>query len=186
MSALSSDFTGCSILIYDAVDNNHICSTIVTHYEKNTMRIQIEIFPQTIEAGKVYRLLILSAPTPCEYQGRVFKDGSKKTFAMYQGREKENRGAARYKLKTPALIEKLIFEGQPHPLHTPLKVELINISKSGVRFRAQNNALSDGDQFQMRLTIGENEKLLIAEVINHMDKDTESSEYGCRFLMVSE
>ena len=186
MSALSNDYTGCSILIYDAVDNHHLCSTVVTDYDKNEMRIQIEVAPPTLETGKVCRLLILCTPTPCEYQGRVLSEGTQKTIAMYQGQEKESRGAVRYELNAPALIEKLICDGQAYPLHTPLKVKLINISKTGVRFRTPNYSLSSGDQFQMRMKIGVNEKLLIAEVTNHIDKDSTTSEYGCRFLMVSE
>jgi hypothetical protein len=105
---------------------------------------------------------------------------------MYQGQEKENRGAVRYALKSTAIIENLICDGKPYPLHTPVEVELVNISKSGVRFRAPPNALYNGDKFQMRMKISNNDKLLIAETVNYVNNESGTSDYGCRFLVASE
>jgi len=185
MSALTSDYTGCSVLIYDEA-GNHLGSTVVTDYNKNALRIEVQGAPSTLKVGSRCRLLILSSPSPCEYQGRVAREGAKKTIAMFYGQEKENRGAARFKVNFPAVIENLICDNRAYPLHTPLAIELVNISQSGVRFRAPYNALSDSDVFQMRMRINNSEKLLIANVVYHTDNGTETSEYGCRFLVGSD
>ena len=185
MAALSGNYTGCSVLIYDT-EGNHLTSTTVTDYDRMTLRIAVKETPPGLSVGDSCGLFILSSPAPCEYQGRVANDGMKKIIAMYNGQKKENRGAVRYNVNYPVLIEYYICDGRAYPLHTPLKAELINISKSGVRFSAPTNALSDGDRFQMRMKINDNEKLFIADVINHSDDDFESSKYGCRFLVASE
>ena len=182
MEVLGANHTGCAILINDN-DGNHLGSTVITGHERDTMRITVQHMPPTLHINSEYSLLILSAPAPCEYQGRLVSEGSKKMLAIYRGRVRENRGAARYKVSSPAIIENLIYDGKAYRLHTPLKIEVINISKSGVRFRAQSNALSEGDRFQMRMKISDSEKLLIAETVNHADKDNAPSEYGCQFLI---
>ena len=172
-------------MIYDEA-GNHLGSTIVTDYNKNALVIEVEEIPPVLGNGERCRLLILSSPSPCEYQGRVTKMGARKTIAMFFGQEKESRGAVRYMLSCPALIENLVYENHAYQLHTPLEIKLINISQSGVRFRAPVYALLDCDRFQMRLKISDNDKLLIADVKNHFDDDFGASEYGCYFLIGSE
>lgn len=182
MAASSGDYTGCSILIHDE-GGNHLCSTVVTSFDKSTLRIEVEETPKNLINGAFCRLLILSSPAPYEYHGRVIKEGTRIAIAMYKGQEKENRGAARYEVNLTARIEHLICDGRAYPLHTPLEVRVLNISKSGVRFRTPFYALSDGDRFNMRMKISDNEKLLIASVTNHSDHESKTSEYGCSFLI---
>jgi len=171
-------------MLYDTL-GKHLNNTSVVSYNKNTLRIEVQETPRSLSIGYRCRLLILANPAPCEYQGKIIKEGSKLIIAMHHGQEKENRGAARYKVNLPASIEHLICAGRAYPLHTPLSVELINISKSGVRFRAPFNSLSDGDRFQMRIRLSENDKILISDVTNHIDKEAKISEYGCHFLIGS-
>jgi len=185
MGALSSDFTGCSILIYDPGGKLH-GTTVVTSYDRVMLHVNVEELPPDLKIGSSYRLLILSSPTPCEYQGRVVKEGSRVYIAMFQGQEKESRESVRYKVNFRAVVENLITDGKAYPMHTPLEVELLNISKSGVRFLAPVNSFLNGQRFQMRMKIGGGDKLLIADVVNHVDKDTLLSEYGCQFLIGSE
>ena len=185
MTSLSSDFTGCPVLIYDN-DGERLGNTVITSYNRTSLRIEVKDTPQSLDAGCTCKLLILSSPSPCEFCGRVNKDGNKKIIAMYFGHEVENRGSTRYKVSFPGAIENLICDGKAYPLHTPLQVRLMNISQSGVRFRTPYYSLIDGDRFQMRIEINNSAKLLIADVVNHVDRDNDSSEYGCRFLIGSE
>ena len=182
MAVSSGDYTGCSVLIYDA-DGNHLGNTVVTDYDKGSLRIEVEETPEVLASGAGCKLLILMSPTPFEYQGRVSREGTKTIIAMYKGQEKESRGATRYKIELKALIEYLVCDGRAYPLHSPLEVEVVNISKSGVRFRTPFFAMSDGDRFQIRIKISGNEKQLIADVTNHIDVGSEASEYGCCFLI---
>ena len=185
MKELSSDYTGCPVLVYD-IEGNHLGSTIVTYYEKAALRIEIREIPSTLSPGAACRVLILASPSPCEYHGRVVKEGQKFQIAMYMGQVKENRGTVRYKIKITALIENLIYDGRAYPLFTRLKVNVLNISKSGVRLSAPKYSLMDGARFQMRMNISGNDKLLIADVVNRVDLAGDASEYGCRFLIGSE
>ena len=185
MTSLSADFTGCPVLIYDE-GGAQLGNTVIVSYIRSTLRIEVKDLPASLKAGRRCRLLILSSPSPCEFQGRIAKEGNIKEIAMYFGQEKESRGHARYKVSYTALIENLIYDGKAYPMHTPLEVSLMNISQSGMRFRTPPNAFTDGDRFQMRMLINNSAKLLIADIVNHIDRENDSSEYGCRFLYGNE
>jgi len=181
MKALDSDYTGCPIHIYDE-SGNHLCNTMVTYYNKKILRIEVED-PPDLEAGDECKLLILTAPKPCEYRGRIIRIGKRKPIVIYRGQELEKREESRFRVKMPASIEDFICNGNPYPLMLPLRVELINISKRGARFRAPFNTLSDGDRFLLRMRIGDKEKVLLTEIKNHLDNENGISEYGCRFIV---
>jgi len=59
---------------------------------------------------------------------------------------------------------------------------LLNISTTGVRFRAPYYSFQAGDKFKMHLTINNSRKELTAEVVNYIDNEPRSSDYGCRFI----
>ena len=182
MAALSGDYTGCTVLFYDT-SGYQLGSSIITQYDKRSLRVIVRDVPHTLDAGSECRLFILSSPVPCDYQGRILKEGARKVVAMYLGKEHENRGAERYKVNYPALVENLICDGRAYPLHAPLAIKLINISKSGIRFNAPGYSLTDGDRIQIRVKLNENDKLWIVEVVNHTDRDAKESDYGCRLLV---
>ena len=182
MSALRGDYTSCSVIIYDVV-GNHLGTTTATGYDKGSLRLRVREVPGILNLGDVCKLLILTAPSPCEFNGRIVRENLTEMIALFQGHEKEERGAVRYKVNYPALIENLVYDSKAFPLLEPLVVEMLNVSKSGVRFRAPINALSDNDRFQMRIKINENEKVLIADVVNHFDQESGMTDYGCRFLI---
>ena len=182
MAVLGGDYTGCSILIYDE-RGNHLGNTTVTLYDKRSLRAEVRDIPPSLKTGDKCGLLILSTPTPCEYQGRIIKDSRRSAIAMFLGKEHENRTCARYKVKCPAVIENFITENKSYPLLSPIEVEVINISKSGLRFTARSYTLVDGDKFQIRVVVSGNEKVLIVEAVNHLDKDDGITDYGCRFLI---
>jgi len=180
MSALESDFTDCTVFIYN---NNgvHLISTTITNHERASKQIQVSVMPEGLKVNDDCMLLILSTPTPCEYHGKVKKVGGNQYFAMFQGQEKESRTSKRYPVNTHAQIDALIVDDRPYSLQTPLEVVLINISTTGVRFRAPFYSLEKGDHFHMHFTISNNKKQLTAQVVNFTDNKTESSDYGCRF-----
>jgi len=184
MSALGSDFTDYTVFIYDA-NGNHLINTIVTSHDRAAQQLQVSMMPEELKINDDCRLLILSSPIPCEYKGKVKKIGGSQFIAMFLGQEKESRGSARYPVSTPALIDTLIVNEQPYPLQTPIKVILLNISTNGVRFRAPYYSFQDGDIFQMHLVISNSQRKLTAIVVNHIDNEPTSSDYGCRFLEIA-
>jgi len=181
MAALSENYDTYNVLIYDS-NGEHLTNTVVTDHDKDEQQIQVNHLPKELKVNDTCKLLIMTSPTPCEYLGKVKKVGGNLFIAMFQGQEKESRGATRYTVNSPALIETLIVDGKPYNLHTPIKVRLINISTSGVRFRAPFYSLDDGDVFRMYMEISHNKKKLTAQVVNHVDKQPDSSDYGCCFI----
>ena len=183
MSALTGDFTDCTVFIYD-IDGTHLANTVVKTHDKGAQQIQVGFMPFELGINDNCKLLILSSPTPCEYQGKVKRVGGNQFIAMFQGQEKESRSSSRYPVNTPALIDALIVDGEPHVVQTPIEVTLINISTSGVRFRAPFYSFEDGDSFQMHMVISNNKKRIIAKVVNHLDNEPDHSDYGCLFLEI--
>ena len=181
MSVLNVDYTNSQILIYD-LDGNHLLDTKITSYDKVSKQIEVAVMPRELKVNDECKLFILTAPMPCEYQGKIKKVGGMFSIAMFQGQIKENRIAARYKVNTPATIDTYVSKGQHYPLLSPIKVRLINISTSGVRFRAPFYSLTDGDTFRINMNISGGNKSLIAEGVNHLDNEPEHSDYGCRFV----
>jgi len=183
MSVLIGDFTGCSVLLYDT-KGKHLGSTTIIEHDRRDRQIEVEEIPSGLNINDTCRVFILTSPTPCEFSGKLKKVGSDLLIAMFQGQEKENRAATRYPVKTPARIEALIVDNKANELQEPIYVILINISTSGVRFRAPYFALIEGDIFRINLTINNTGKTMTAEVINSLDNGTKSSDYGCRFVEI--
>jgi len=183
MAALSSDFTNHTVLLYD-LGGNHLISTSVTSHDREARQVVLSEIPEDIKTNENYRLIILTSPIPCEFLGKVKKSGGNFYVALFQGQEKEGRDAPRYPVTTPALITAHVDGDKLYYIQTPIKVVLINISTTGIRFRAPYYSFDVGDEFQMDLYIGSNQKKVTARVVNNVDKNTESSDYGCRFLLI--
>ena len=182
MRGLSVDHTDCVALIYDT-EGNHLGNTLVTRHDRTALRIEVQKLPPALNIGDGCQVLVQTSPSPCEYHGRVKKEGAGFFIALFQGHERECRESERYNIRTTATIENLICNGHAYPLHTPLEVTVVNISRSGVRFSVVKNTFSVGDTFQMRMRFSDGDKILIADVVNHFDCDEETTEYGCRFLV---
>jgi len=179
--ALGGNHTDQSVFIYDS-NGNHLIDTVVTFHNRDENHLEVGSMPDCLKVNDDCKLLILTTPVPCEYLGKVKKVGGNLFIAMFQGHTKESRSATRYNVDTFAKIDRLFTDGKPYMLHTPVRVKLINISTSGVRFRAPYYSFDDGDIFEILLEIKNTKKRLIAQVINHVDKEPAVSDYGCRFI----
>jgi len=183
MAALSSDFTDHTVLVYDTY-GNYLNSSVVTSHDREARQVELEKLPEELNANENCKLIILSSPTPCEFQGKVKKLGAGFYIALFQGQERESREAPRYPVATPALITAHIIDDQVYGIQTPIKVKLINISTTGIRFSAPYYSFDHGDLFQMDLFIGKTQKKVTAKVVNNVDNNDDTSDYGCRFLLI--
>ena len=177
---MRKDFSGDNALIYDETGELLASVNIIEHDTKENA-IEVRDLP-TLVVGDPCRVLILTAPAPYEYRGIIRKRARSRIITLYKGEVKENRKEDRYKIDAPARVEGLICEGKVYPLHTAVKANLINISKGGMRLRAEFNALTDGAEFQLRLMVGEIDKLLNAKVVRRDDASPDYSEFSCRLL----
>ncbi|MCL2663064.1 MAG: PilZ domain-containing protein [Oscillospiraceae bacterium] len=183
MSALAADYTMQTVLIYDT-DGKHLITTYVLMHEKDTKQIIVETLPDCLKLNNNCKVMILSAPVPVEFDGKIKRLGNGLCIAMFQGQERDGRSSERYSINTPAQISTLVVDGQQHQIQTPIKVMLMNISTTGLRFRAPFYSFEVGDQFQMDFSVGTNQKKAVVKVMNAVDNGSESSDYGCRFIAV--
>ena len=177
---MSKDFKDCNAHIFDT-EGTQVASVKVKQYHKIENYIEIQETSELV-VGAQYEVLIFTTPLPYAYHARFQKHGGRMLLRLYKESRKENRRETRYNVNLPALIGSLVYDDKLHPMHTPLKAQLINISKSGVRFRSVHNALIVGNCLQMHMKIGDDAKALTAEVIFCLDSPPEYSEYGCRLV----
>jgi len=175
------NYEGLAVFIYD-MDGNSLRNTIVKTHNKAENQIIVSSMPCELRENDTCKLLIITSPAPCEYQGKIKKASGHLYIALFKGKEKESRSAERFKVTATATIDFLMCDGQPQPLHTPVTVQLINVCTGGVRFRAPYFSLSSGDVFRLNMNISNSSKTLVARVMNHMDVDRVHSDYGCKFV----
>ncbi|MCL2222312.1 MAG: PilZ domain-containing protein [Oscillospiraceae bacterium] len=174
-------YVGCAVILFDQ-DGNTIGNTTVIHNDNETLLMEVQVLPDKLSVGSTCRLLIFTDPEPCEYYGKIVTYKTKKVIALYRGRVRSKRREQRVAINTPAQIESLFYSGREYPLHTPVKVTLINVSKGGMRFSAKTDTSIRGNKFRARVSLGETEKLIVAEVVNVVDAKLKQSEYGCKFV----
>jgi len=182
---MRKDYVNCRTLIY-GVDGELLANVKILDHDSNENTIKVQNLP-ALDGKKKCELLILTAPKPYTYKGTIHKTSVNKSdtgmlIRLYQEQEAENRKEPRYSINMLTNIEGLIFNDAVHKMHTPLAVELINISKSGMRLRSKYNALAIGNRFHVNVRISGSDAMLTAEVINITDSKTDHSEFGCHFV----
>jgi len=183
--AIKKDFTSCNALIYDE-DGQLLATVKILAYDRIENSIEIQGEP-ILDMVKKCDLIILTDPLPYAYKGTIHKPvlnkaDSCKLIRLYQENRKENRSEARYRINLTTNADSLIFKGEAYHLHTPLDVQVIDISKSGLRIRSKLYAFADGNSFHVQLQIGGSDTRMLVEIINTTDFAPYYSEYGCRFV----
>ena len=181
MPAVNPEYVGCTALVYDNAGED-IGRTFVTDYDKVANLITLKKCPEELNIGDMCRLLILTEPVPQECHGKIKSDMGNKVIALFKYEEKEKRGASRYKVKFTAFIEKMIYNDKSYELHRPVEIDLMNISTGGMRFYAKPDTVTHGDRFQIRIYLNMEVKVLVAQIVNHIQTDPDRIEYGCRFI----
>jgi hypothetical protein len=164
------------------MEGKRLAETVITAHDKDALAVEVAAPPKTADGDRL-ELLILTSPVPCSYKCKVVKRGPRLLFALYQGKEKDNRSETRYKISAPATIDHAVVNSV-HTLSAPLEVQLVNISRSGIRFRAPHGAIARNARISLRFSVGGKTQVLLADVVNHADNPPEHTEYGCRFLAV--
>jgi len=181
MMSFESKYVGCQAVIYSP-DGKFLSRGAISSHDKDWDRVELSNgIPLELNINDECTLLILIKPEPWEYSVRVVKAGSKRAFVLLKGKPSENREIIRYQINFDAHIVALVREDNEYPLIVPLKVNVINISKSGLRLRADSNTLLKGDIFTLAINIEGKDRIVTAEVANHLDNNN-VSEYGCRLL----
>ena len=182
---MRKDYVSCRTLIYDE-DGEFLTNAKILDHDSNENTIKVQNLP-ALDSRKKCELIILTAPKPYSYKGTIHKTSinkadSGKLIRLYKEKEAENRREPRYSTNILTRIEALIFDSTVYKMHTAIAVQLINISKGGLRLRSKYNALAIGNRFPVKVKIGDSNTMLMAEVTNITDSETDYSEFGCYFV----
>ena len=175
-----NNFLNCTAIVYNDKGGLLANTKVVMHDVQNNL-VELQGLPD-FTGDKRCTLLIFSTPSPFFYNGTMYMDGRSKLVKLYNEKKADKRKEPRFNIDLPAKIENLIYDGIKYPLHTPLDIRLVDISKNGMRFRSVFNALSKGDIFQMRMGNASSDIILIARIINRTDVTPENSEFRCFFM----
>lgn len=91
----------------------------------------------------------------------------------------EKRKSIRHKVAFQSSIYALICDGDTYPLFAPILINVVDISKKGIRFNAPPNTLLVNDKCMLQVKLKDDSNLLSALVVNISDKSADESEYGC-------
>jgi len=177
---VGNSFVNCTVLIYDK-DKNQIASGRIMKHNESEDTVCVSVFDSLANHDEC-ELFILTAGSPFVCHGIINRDSSEPNIKLVEMEERENRRETRYRIDNTAAIEHLNFDQTAYPLHTPLEVDLKNISKSGVRFRTRYNALLTGTDFSLKMKIGGGERRMFAYVVYREDDERNASEFGCKFV----
>jgi len=178
----SINYKGCTVLIHDQTERLVANVEILEHNEADSS-IEIENLP-FLQTDDEYEILILTAPVPKAFRGKIGRHDSLKTIKLSKGRAHENRRAPRHKVTLLASIDAMVADGVVTALDAPFKAMLVDISQSGVRFRTVTGALGVGDRFQLHILPGKKDaRPLTADVVYELDvPDADHSEFGCNLV----
>lgn len=169
------------IFIYDLKKEHTVADTYIQTCDTERMIISISHSLEGLLENDKVSVLILLKDSILEYKGtvrRVSHTGYSE-IALYQGHNKEDRKAVRYKVNVPARIDNLLISNRPVPLRTPLNGTVINISTNGILVRTSLNAFNIGTSFQLMILMNEL-PITLNTCVQRMEMINETeAEYGC-------
>jgi len=174
-------YEGATATVYTP-EGEQLCRSIVREHDASRQHITLDSTPAKIELNELYTVLIMYNNTPHEYSSRVAKSGTGFVFMLFKGRQKEGRQHTRYAVNADAYIDLLFRDDEYYELLEHLPVNVVDISKSGMRFIAPINTLLKDDRFSLQIKLGDEVKLFDAIVANVRKKEHEE-EYGCRLII---
>ncbi|MDR0248332.1 MAG: PilZ domain-containing protein [Oscillospiraceae bacterium] len=183
MSALTNNFTGCSVVFYSD-GGDRLGQAVITSYDKEALTIEADK-PPAVTDGTRLEVLILTSPVPVNYRCKAVIRGRRTLFALHSGKEKNTRQDPRHKLDATALVTRIAGADESFKLAVPFEVKLSNISKAGVRFRAPRGLVPHSTRILLQIDLGGKKQLMVADVVNFHDTTPELYDYGCRFVAVT-
>lgn len=184
MTGIPNDFAGYKAIIYDDAHEKTIAEATIVSFDREQYSAVVRTSKPMGEATRErLSILILCEDSVFECKGNVRKQtgGRQLEIALFQGRIKNDRAAVRYTLSAPATVENLMIGGRLIPLHTPVEVDVINLSAAGMLIGAQVPLLNIGTAFQLKLSVADRETVIHAQVVRINVIQADHIEYGCRF-----
>lgn len=182
---LLKTFVGCTAILRDDDSGKVHCQVSVTAHDRSTNLITVSGCNFDDLTGNL-SVIIVNESIVYEYQGiaRHSRSGSRVDITLFRGKMKQGRTAQRYDINTPATIVVHTQRGTERPF----EATVLNVSVSGVLIQAGVTALDDGDEFSLRLMIGETLTIIGARVVHKkLFEDKEDfAHYGCQLIEIVE
>lgn len=177
-------YKGHHIFVRDE-SGNDVANTTVLDHDRDIMTVSIEGASGSIENNTPVTVLILARNGVHEYSGRLKRsvlDSAITNIALYKGKVKENRQAARFTVHTMAMVESLVINSNPAPLLNPLPIFIENLSASGALIKTAPDCFTLNAIVQFRMDIGEKSTTIDGQIVWIKPVNKKITEYGCRFI----
>lgn len=186
---ISGNYAGCTVFVNGNNGEKTCCATIKSH-NKDEKTITINGSFPNIHKDDVVTLIIMANSGIHEYSGKMRKsitDSSYSKIGLFGGKaKKDGRVSKRYTINKRATVDRLVINKQPFAFLHPLEVKVVNLSASGVLIETKPNSFNLDAIFELVIDIGKEPTRLLGQVVRVKNTDTNSAEYGCRFIKIGE
>ena len=179
---LEKDLRGRRIIIKSLDDQKLIADTGISNYDAENSIVRVSAADVPDRKCEQINALIFGNESLYEYVGSIRKTviANEIEILLGKSREKEDRSQSRYKISMTALISNMFITGWNITLRKPIEVETINISSSGILFRADAGSFYIGSEFMLSLEIEERAMNFKCEVVRIQNSTIRTEEYGCK------
>lgn len=182
------NYTNRNVIIRDS-NNNHVSQTVIKEHNKKEMWITVYDIPNELKSEDPITLLIITDNGLHEYNGNIIKDPLKRNtyvkIGLFKGRVIENRKAVRYAVDLTGEVSHLFYKNKPAKLLHSMKVNVGNISATGIMIRSNNNSFRYSCILELAMNMGEETSTVIAKVVRIKNINNGISEYGCKFVSIN-
>ncbi len=179
------NFTGCRVIVKDAAEDKELLdSTILDHnLDFNTIRVLCQV-AGTFERVSQVSLIVFTNKGLFFYHGTIFRSfyANSTEIALFRGENVENRGSPRFPLPAPGSIDSIVIAEQAVVLRTPLLVNSVNISSTGILITTLPEAFTLGQSFRVTLDVDGYRAPLFCRVVRILRLSHSLSQFGCTFI----
>ena len=183
MESLGVDFRDCPVIIYDN-DGNQMGSTVVKEHDKREMTISVSELPEGATQGERLDLLIIYSGGAGRFYGTPRKSMGIGAYeiALFKEHEQYSRGAERFKLSAPALINNIVTNLGKTPLEPPVKVVVKDLSTNGMLIKAPPGNFKKGQTLEIDVNIQGKDVVFYGLILREQEGDYNTVSYGCKFV----
>lgn len=180
------DLKNCKTIIYDADKKTTIAEAEILDYNRTENVISIDTtYIDNRESMRV-SLLIIGKKGIFESMGIVRRKTMMRLreIALFGAKEKESRGATRYTVHAPAVIEEIYRDGIPIRRTPPLTVMVVNLSSSGILLETASNEFDENSAFMLNLKIAGRDTVINTIVVRRTPGEGGTWRLGCSFVSI--
>lgn len=179
------DLRNLKVVVRDTKTGKTIADTTVRYYNKQFDVIRIDSDGISDEMYSRVEVLLFSQKGSFKCSGTVRGNGrtGEVDIALYNGNEADDRGAVRYSLEMPGVLNMVLRPGEGAK-EMSVAVMVLNMSTTGFLFRAPTGVLEKNDIVKINCLFKGRHLALQGEIVRTQNMDIQSIEYGCKLFSV--